>query len=387
MQKAIFASRVFWAGVLLLLPIWASAGGLTNATVAGDIQKGGGYEYQVPGKTNDGWDVADLKSVGLDADRISEFFKQLNAGVCTNMHSVLLVRSNKLVVEEYFSGPDWNGKQRTFNRDTLHTLQSATKSVNSILIGIAIDQHLISGVDEKISTFFPEFTGKDDLRLKHFLAMTAGLAWNENAIPYADPANDCIRMNNSSDPVGYVLGQPSIDAPGTKFVYNSGISIALGEIVRKVSGLSVDKFADRNLFQPLGITNFTWWAFTNGVVHTGGGLYMRPRDMAKIGCMMLNRGRWQGKQVVSEWWVNESIKKQAPDPGPVEGYGYQWWHFSFKVPGRDHRITAIQARGHGNQTILIFSSLDLVAVVTAWDLGNAVPFIKLMSQNILPAAL
>ena len=90
-------------------------------------------------------------------------------------------------------------------------------------------------------------------------------------------------MNNSGDPVGFALGRPVIAAPGTKFTYNGGISLALGEIVRQVSGLSVDKFAERNLFRPLGITNYSWWAFSNGVVHTGGGLQMRPRDMAKSG--------------------------------------------------------------------------------------------------------
>jgi CubicO group peptidase (beta-lactamase class C family) len=147
----------------------------------------------------------------------------------------------------------------------------------------------------------------------------------------------------------------------------------------------VDKFAERNLFCPLGITNYTWWAFPNGVFHTGGGLYLRPRDMAKIGCVVLNNGRWHGKQIVSEAWIKESTTKQAPDPGPRQGYGYQWWHFPFKVG--DQSITAIQAAGNGNQTILIFPSLDLIVVVTAWDTAKALPFIRLVVQYLLPAAL
>ena len=244
---------------------------------------------------------------------------------------------------------------------------------------------MISGVDERVSTFFPELAGKDDIRLKHFLSMTAGLAWNEDQLPYTDPNNDCIRMNQTNDPIAYAMGREVVAAPGSEFVYNSGLSIALGEIIHRISGWPVDKFAERNLFHPLGITNYTWWAFPNGIVHTGGGLYLRPRDMAKIGCMVLNNGRWQGKQIVSESWIKESIKKQAPDPGPRQGYGYQWWHFPFKVG--DQWITAIQAAGNGNQTILIFPRLDLIVVTTAWDTEKALHFIRLMSQNILPAAL
>lgn len=384
MQKAIFVSRALWAGLLASFPVYGSAEGLTNAIPTDDNQNSGSYQYHVPERTSDGWDTADLRRMGLDAALITEFFNRLNAHFCTNMHSVLLVRSNMLVVEEYFAGTEEDGQQRTFNRETLHTVQSVTKSVTSLLIGIAVDRHLIQSADERISTFFPEFTDKADIRLKHFLSMTAGLAWDEET-PYADPRNDWYRMHHTNDPVRFVLSRPVVAAPGARFVYSSGWSVTLGEVIRKVSGLRADKFAERFLFEPLGISNYSWWAFPNGALETGGGLCLRPRDMAKIGSLVLNNGRWQGKQIVSENWIKESTRKQAPDPGPAEGYGYQWWQFSWRV--RDQRITAVQARGNGNQTILIFPALDLLVVVTGWDKGNAVPFIKLMGQTILPSAL
>jgi CubicO group peptidase (beta-lactamase class C family) len=340
----------------------------------------------------------------LNASLINEFFDQINHHIYTNLHSVLIVRNNKLVVEEYFPGTEpvipqtlYGSRSRMskresftryryrveYNRDTLHTLQSATKSVNSILIGIAIDQHLIHGVDEKISTFFPEFTGKDGIRLKHFLSMTAGLDWNENKIPYTDPRNDCIRMNRTNDPVRFLLERPAVAAPGTKFVYNSAIAVALGEIIRKVSGMPVDKFAERNLFKPLGISDYAWKGnFTNGVIHTGGGLYLRPRDMAKIGCMMLNNGRWQGKQIVSEDWVRESTKKQASDMR----YGYEWWLSQFKV--RDQMIPSFLAEGYGGQCISVFPSLHMVVVFTGWNEGHFSGQLRdMMQRYILPAAI
>ncbi len=352
----------------------------SNANSGGDR-----YQYCVPEKTNDGWETGSLSSAKLNADSINEFFYRINDRFYTNLHSILLVRGDKLVVEQYFSGTDENGKYQTYNRDTLHTLQSATKSVNSILIGIALDQHLLHGVDEKISSFFPEFAGNDDIRLNHFLSMTAGLDWNEE--DHTDSRDDCIRMNRTYDPEHFVLERPVVAAPGTKFAYNSGISVMLGEIIRKVSHLPADKFAETNLFTPLGISNYRWWAFPNGSVHTGGGLYLRPRDMAKIGCLILNNGRWHGKQIVSEDWVRESTKQQPPDDGQGlnQGYAYQWWRFSFKC--RDQMIPAVQARGYGGQSILIFPSLDLVAVFTAWNTGQVGAFLRLMGQNILPAAL
>lgn len=381
--------KLFCAWVIILVALSSCA---ENKTATNNIK---GYQYTVPDRTNDGWETGNLSSENLNASLINEFFQRINDHNYTNLHihSVLIVRNNKLVVEEYFPGKepifgptlqqplDWR-KYQVFNRDTLHTLESATKSVNSILIGIAIDQHLIHGVDEKISTFFPEFTGKDDIRLKHFLSMTAGLDWNENKIPYTDPRNDCIRMDHTNDPVRFLLERPVVAAPGTKFVYNSAIAVTLGEIIRKASGLPVDKFAESNLFKPLGISDYAWRGnFTNGVIHTGGGLYLRPRDMAKIGCMMLNNGRWQGKQIVSEDWVRESTKKQAPDMG----YGYEWWLPRFKV--RDQMIPSFLAEGYGGQCIFVFPSLHMVVVFTGWKEPIFGQLRDMMQRYVLPAAI
>jgi CubicO group peptidase (beta-lactamase class C family) len=350
------------------------------------------YRYAVPPTTGDGWETADRSAAKLDTRLLDELFERVRDGTYPNIHSVLLVRDGKLVVEEYFPGkhpvigetlerePDWNGTYQSFDRDTLHTLQSATKSVNSILVGIAIDRKFIRDVNEPVRTFFPEMPGDADVRLRHLLSMTAGLEWDET-VPLSDPANDCERMNKSDDPVGMLLRRPVIAPPGSTFAYCGAASLALGEIVRKASGSPVDEFAKTQLFEPLGISTYAWRGrFRNGVVHTSGGLYLRPRDMAKIGCMMLNHGRWHGRQIVSEGWARESLRQQAPD----RGYGYQWWTRTFHVG--DRAVNAAWAGGYGGQFIYLFPDLHLVVVSTGWNPENGGRFIAAMERYILPAA-
>jgi hypothetical protein len=265
---------------------------------------------------------------------------------------------------------------------------SVTKSVNSILIGIALDQHLIRSVDEKLSAFFPEYAGlfansaKDTLRLKHLLSMTTGLSWDEWTYPYTDARNEAFGMYPSKDPVRYVLERLLVAPPGTKFVYNSGISVTLGEVLYKVSGLRADTFAVRYLFAPLGISDYKWVKFPNGIVQTEGGLSLRPRDMAKIGYLFVNGGRWQGKQIVSEEWIRESTTQHAPD----RAYGYQWWLGWFRVRDRVP-VVCYSAQGLGGQFIFVFPELQMVAVFTGWndDTLLAQP-IDMLQRYLLPAA-
>jgi CubicO group peptidase (beta-lactamase class C family) len=382
-------SFLAWVIILVVLPGYAE-----NQTATNNIKS---YQYAVPEKTNDGWETASLNSVQLDAGLIKELFERIGDNSYKNIHSVLLVKNGELVVEEYFPGQDSKGQYQTFTRDTLHEMHSATKSVNSILIGIAIDQHLIRSVDEKISNFFPEYSdiftnkGKDVICLKDLLSMTAGLSWDEWNYPDTDPRNDLAMMASRADFFRYVLEKPIATTPGTKFVYNSGISLMLGEIIYKASGLRADKFAGRYLFSPLGITNYSWGKAPNGVVNTLGGLALRPRDMAKIGCLFLNGGRWQGKQIVSEKWVKESTKQQIgasqlPTWFLADGYGYQWWLGSFHVRGQT--IGSYSARGRGGQFIIVFPTLQMVAVFTGWNdnelLGQP---LDMLQRYVLPAAV
>jgi CubicO group peptidase (beta-lactamase class C family) len=180
--------------------------------------------------------------------------------------------------------------------------------------------------------------------------------------------------------VKYVFDKLMAAKPGEKFVYHSGISIMLGEVVREATGQPADEFAKQRLFEPLGISKYRWGALPNGSVHTGGGLWLRPRDMAKIGSMMLNGGRWQEKQVVSETWVRASTSQQAP----YRGYGYQWWLRSFR--GHDRAIDAFAAQGLGGQFIVVIPELKTIAVFTGWNDGPLIeqPF-EMLQRFIVPA--
>jgi CubicO group peptidase (beta-lactamase class C family) len=355
-------------------------------------------QYAAPEKTKDGWETASLNNENLDANLIKELFERVGDNTYKNIHSVLLVKNGKLVVEEYFPGKNCLGQYWTYTRDTLHDIQSVTKSVNSILVGIAIDQHLITGVDEKISAFFPDYADiftnqeKDAICLKHLLSMTAGLAWDESTYPYTDARNDALKALLSPDPIRYTLERPMVAAPGAKFAYNTGIALVLGEIIYKASGLRADKFAERYLFEPLGISDYYWEKTPNGSVNTGGGLMLRPRDMAKIGQLLLNGGRRQGKQIVSEGWVKESTKPQSgagqlPTWVPeATGYRYQWLLGSFHV--YDQVIGWYGAAGRGGQFVAVFPDLQMVAVFTGWN-DNALLAqpIDMLQRYILPAAI
>jgi CubicO group peptidase (beta-lactamase class C family) len=335
------------------------------------------------------WETAAPASVGLEAVSIAKAVELVKSGEYKNIHSVLLVKDGKLIIEEYFRGQEEDGQEREYDRTTKHGIHSATKSINALLFGIAIQQRSIRDVETKLSALFPEYAdifkdpNKDAIRLQHLLSMTAGLSWNEWEVPYSDPRNDHVAMNASADTVRYVLERPLVARPGAKFGYSSGLSIVLGEVIHKATGQRPDEFAKRHLFEPLGISDYVWLKYPSGIVQTGGGLYLRPRDMAKIGQLVLDGGRWQGKQIVPEAWLRESTKKQAPDAQ----YGYQWWLGSLRAGDRE--IATFAAQGRGGQFILILPELKMVAVFTSWNDGNNLGEqpLDMMRRYILPAAL
>jgi CubicO group peptidase (beta-lactamase class C family) len=363
------------------------------------VSRASEYKYIVPEKTKDGWDTASLTDEKLNATLITDLFSRINDNTFKNISSVVIVKNGRLVIEEYFPRVDYLGERnRAIKRISPLQLYSATKSVTSILIGIAMDRGLIHSVNDKISTFFPEyadiFTNRDkaNLRLKDFLSMSAGTSWDEWNHPYNDPRNDAVAALLSPDPIRYILERPMVAAPGAKFAYNTGISIVLGEIIRGVSGLPADKFAERYLFEPLGITDFYWAKTSGDIVETGGGLFLRPRDMAKIGFLFLNGGRWQGKQVVGKDWIKQSTTNQAGTMNlpswvqAADGYGYQWWLGSLKAG--DQTAKFYGARGRAGQYILIFPEQQMVAVFTGLNdniLMNQP--LDMMQRYILPAAL
>ena len=316
------------------------------------------YTYQKPETINDGWETASLNEADINSEKIDQMMLDILSGNDKNIHSVLLIKTGKLVLEEYFYG---------YNRDTSHFLASVSKSITSILIGIAIDQKIASDVETKAYEFFPEYTGtkwidqKYPITLQHVLTMSAGLDWEANKYSRRDPRHTTYKMYESGDPIGFILDRDVSESPGKKFDYNSGLTILLGGVIKNTSGLYIDDFSGQYLFSPMGISDYHWDKFEDGNIQTDGGLHLRPRDMAKIGYMIMKNGKWKDRQIVSREWVAESTKRHIDALGI--GYGYQWWIGKTKI--NNQSIKVLFASGHGGQKIFIIPELDLVAVFTS----------------------
>jgi CubicO group peptidase (beta-lactamase class C family) len=327
----------------------------------------------VPAARDDGWPVASGNEDKLiDRAQLCRMADRLAAA--SNVHSVLVARGGKLLFERYFKGPDetFNGLftrrlgNIAFDADTLHDMKSVSKSVASLAIGIAIDRGLIRSINEPIFSFFPELSDlrspeKDRLQLVHALTMSMGLKWVEATPATGDYNNDEARMNMARDPCRYVLGLPETSPPGQAFFYNTGALRLLAAIVRKATGHRLDEFARTALLEPLGITQAEW-VRVRGETDAGGGLRLRPRDMAKIGQLILAGGRWNDQQIVSKAWIDASTSPQikAADPG---SYGYLWW--LGRSLSNNHEVHWAGALGRGGQSIRIVPELDLVVAVTA----------------------
>ena len=353
----------------------ASLPPLTAFPVSADRPAGCG----VPGVRDDGWPVASIDEENLiDGGALCRMADRLAASGDVNVLAVLVVRRGRLLFERYFKGPDeipglFHGrrvKNVTFDADTLHDVKSISKCVASLVLGIALDRGLIRSVDEPIFSFFPELadqrtTEKDRILLLHALSMTMGLEWVEATPATGDDNNDEARMHRASDPCRYVLGSLAVTAPaGQEFFYNTGAPTLLSAIVRKATGRPLDDLARAALFKPLGIADVEWDR-VKGDTDAGGGLRMRPRDMAKIGQLVLAGGRWNGRQIVSRDWIEASTtpKVKVAIDGFDGFYGYLWWLGRSRINGR--AVSWIGALGRGGQSIRIVPELDLVVVVTA----------------------
>ncbi len=348
------------------------------------------HAYAVPEAIDDGWTTGHAADEGISVNVLEEMVDRIRRGSYVNIHGVLLVRNGKLVLEEYFDGRTVSGRPKTYGRGTRHEQHSVTKSVTSLLAGIALDQGLIE-LDTPLHTFFPDHPAFEDERkqlilLRHVLSMTAGLAWDEWTYWYTDSRNDHVRMNRSGDPINFVLNLPAVNEPGTVFIYNSGLPILFGEILRRAAGVWAHEFADEHLFAPLGFDLWNWWRYADGTVQLGGGLSIIPRDMAKLGQLVLDDGRWQGEQVISEEWIEASTALQTNTDGPTWTYGYYWWRRGFSAPwGRQE---SVHAWGRGGQYIFVFEELDLVAVFTGGnDNDDANQPFQMVERYVLPAIL
>jgi CubicO group peptidase (beta-lactamase class C family) len=335
--------------------------------------------FSIPVENSDGWRTASLESVSLTEDLLVEMDDRVHSGAYGEIHSILIVKDGSLVFEEYYNN---------YNIDTVNDLRSCTKSVASTLIGIAIDKDYIISADEKIFSFFPEYanlnnTMKDRIKLTHILSMSSGLDWNEWEYPYNDPRNIWYQMYNSNDWLQFVLNRNGIYEPGERWFYNSGGSMLLSGVIKNSTGLQAEDFARNHLFGPLGISQFQWNKGSGGLNITFSSLYMRPRDMAKIGYLYINNGDWNGTRILSTEWINEALQNRISTNMGNVMYGYQWWKRNFNVNNR--AIETFSAEGTGDQYIFGIDSLKMVIVITGgnWQTGSNV--MEIIPNYILPS--
>jgi CubicO group peptidase (beta-lactamase class C family) len=216
--------------------------------------------------------------------------------------------------------------------------------------------------------------------------MASGLRWNEWETQVTASDNDLMIFIRSSDPLGYLLSLPVTTEPGSRFYYNGGTVDLLGAMVAYATDQSVQSFSSRYLFGPLGISNYHWQVLqASGLTCCHGDIYITPRDMAKFGQLFLNEGKWNGAQIISKEWVEQSTQYRInPMVSWADGYGYLWWLRNLRVNNKT--IRSFKAIGWGGQEIFVLRDLAMVVVFTGANYVSNVPCDEIMQRYILPAA-
>jgi CubicO group peptidase (beta-lactamase class C family) len=352
-----------------------------------------------PDETGDGWETGTLAGVGMSQSPFESLVQRIGSGAYGEIHSVVVVKNNKLVFEQYWPGHDfapfatnYHGAYTRFDRNTRHNTHSATKSITSALMGIAIDQALIRSRQDVVFSYLPESyeslrnQGREKITIEHCLMMASGLQWNEGDTQVTSSANDLMVFNQSYDAIGFLLSKPIMAEPGTRFYYNGATVDLLGKLFSTAAGQSVQSFSSEYLFEPLGITNYNWVVLQpSGITCCHGDIHITPRDMAKFGQLFLNEGKWNGAQIISKEWVEQSTQYHInPMVSWADGYGYLWWLRNLRV--NNTTVRSFKAIGWGGQEIFVIRDLAMVVVFTGANYVGNVPCDEIMQRYVLPAA-
>jgi CubicO group peptidase (beta-lactamase class C family) len=356
-----------------------------------------------------GWSKGSPASVGLDEKVLSALDADLTSGkyplvdsfavfrcgidvfdhIYTHDYGTIYAKEAKTVGPlnarltgpyNYFD-PAWHPY---YHGTDLHTMQSVSKTVSSITVGIAITRgDFKASLDTPLLKYFDVAKVKNvderkrRITLRHVLTMSTGLDWNEE-VAYDDPKNDADLMEATDDWVQYVIDRPMAQEPGKLFNYSSGVSELLAYIFQKETGQDIEKYAQQYLFGPLGMDHY-WKRSPMGVVDTEGGLFLKTSDLAKIGYLFLHHGVWDGKQIVSKEWVEQSV---TPFIDAEEGfkYGFKWW----LLPRTGKTGYIWMARGFGGQRLMVLPEENMVVVFTGWDILHDPSRDQELVERILP---
>jgi CubicO group peptidase (beta-lactamase class C family) len=346
--------------IITVLLSLIAVGPLENAQAAAASATEQHKASLLPGRDRwptEAWPTAAPEGCDVDTNHLARSLEQLPR-VCPDLHSLLMVRHGRLIVERYFGG---SHPQDAWN------VKSVTKSMLSALVGIALERGYIRSLDQPVLDFFPEYRDevtdppKQQITLRHLLTMSAGLEWQENG-------SIAFRCMSSPDWVRFILKSKLVADPGVKWNYSSAQPHLLSAVLTKASGTNMLAFARHSLFDPIGAVIGQWDQDPKGYYFGGSELCMTPRDMARFGYLYLNNGEWNGKQIVPAGWVRASTQQTNS-----AHYAFLWWLDTFE----SHPIYF--AQGLGGQHIVVVPDLDAVVVTTSFLPTHISPltFIKL----------
>lgn len=359
-----------WIGVIAIAYV------LILSPLGTEIASGGepGSGCGSPSDLHDGWVLGAPEQQGFDAALLCAMGKGVIEGKLPQVDSIVVVRHGVLVYEHY--------EHPGFDASIKHAGYSMTKSIVSLLVGIAIDRGLIKDLDASVFSYFPEYADlrtpeKDRITLRRLLTMSDGL----------DSHDFFISMGLMPDPYRYILAKNLAREPGASFDYNNATTELIGAVLQKVSGNTIDVLATEDIFRPLGIDDVAWGStdhLGNGNPTASTGLRLRPRDWAKIGQLVLNQGAWEGKQIIPASWITQSTTPYLKAWNQLS-YSFQWWRG--RSQSNDRTIEWTAALGFNAQKIIVIPELDLVVVFNAsrGSLKMIAPEIELLDKHILPA--
>ncbi len=320
------------------------------------------------------WDHATPENAGFASDLAYKLEALVIAGQFPPVHAIALTRHGKLLLDRYFTGEDQQIGHDDLGRiafagDTLHDLRSVTKSIVGILYGIALDRGLVPALDMPLVDAFPEYPdlaadpARRRLTIAHALSMTLGLEWDES-LPYTDPRNSEIAMEMAEDRYRFTLDRTIVAAPGTSWIYSGGAVALIGALIERGSGQRLADFARDALFLPLGIGKSEWFAGSDGVYSAAAGLRLSALDLLRIGTMLANGGRHDGRQIVPPSWLEQSWTRRT-DTTWGQAYGYLWYLGRPTPPAFPSGTPSVAGYGNGGQRLFLLPKAGVACVILA----------------------
>jgi CubicO group peptidase (beta-lactamase class C family) len=357
------------------------------------------------------WQTSQPSDAGFMPDLEARFDKLIADKRIWNQHGVIVIRGRRVVLERYFAGEENNwGKVSTvgFTARTLHNLYSVTKSIVALVYGAALGEGKVPPPEAPLYAQFPEYADlvaadprRAERTIAHALSMTLGLKWDEIGLPYDDARNDEIGMEMAKDRYRFILDRPVVGTPGKRWLYSGGATALLGRLIAKGTGQRLPDYARQALFEPLGIdetewisSNDTWVAERHGPGDgepaAASGLRMTPRDLARIGQLVIDRGAVDGRQIVPAAWLEQCFTPRvAADEN--RRYGYQWYmgDVEFRTRSGVQLEHWVGAFGNGGQRLFVFPELELIVVTTFNNLtpDQWMPPVRILREAVLPSLM